>query len=92
MLLGSLQGEFRVLQLCVWCNCPQGKQWTDSQAPWGPQANPLEAFLQLGLRLTVITVVPLVWEGIDGLGGPAVHRSIQSPDPTNKPSAWYGIC
>ena len=30
--------------------CPQGKQWTDLQAPWGPRANPLEAFLQLGLQ------------------------------------------
>ena len=49
MLLGSLQGIQSLATLCV-VQCPQGKQWTDSQALWGPQANPLEAFLQLGLQ------------------------------------------
>lgn len=67
MLLGSLQGIQSLATLCV-VQCPQGKQWTDSQARGVLRQIPWRHFCNSASRLTVITVVPLVWEG-DGLGG-----------------------
>ena len=90
MLLGSLQGIQSFAPLWV-VQCPQGKQWMDSQTPWGPRANPLEAFLQLGLQANSHhscspSVARWSW-------GVLLSIEASIPQTPQRPRAWCsGIC
>ena len=60
--------EFRVLQLCVWCSVHRASSGQIHRLRGVLRQIPWRHFCNSASRLTVITVVPLVWEG-DGLGG-----------------------
>lgn len=72
------------MQLCVWCSVHRASSGQIHRLRGVLRQIPWRHFCNSASRLTVITVVPLVWEG-DGLGSPAVHRASNPQIPQINP-------